>query len=131
MAADDPVTRDPVMREALFRHLWQQYQASIDRRARRGDVDLLAEAAERHEWPGAPGMGARVAELLRAAYCKRTEGEAPADRMTRDREIVGLADIHRQDGISARAAAERIAAIYGMEAEAVRKVIARKRAGDK
>jgi hypothetical protein len=75
-------------------------------------------------------MGPAIAELLRAAYCKRAEGAAPADRLARDREIIGLAEIHRAQGMTTRASEARIGAIYGIDPEAVRKVIKRK-SGDK
>jgi hypothetical protein len=113
--------------DQFFRHLWWFYQETQDDRARHGDVDLLAEAAERHTWPGAPEIGPAIAQLLRAAYCDH-EGESPAERWIRDKDICALAEIHSAQGLSKRASAERIADMAGMSPDAVRKIIARKSA---
>lgn len=118
-------------RPELFPYLWARYLETKDGRSRSGDVDLLAEAVERIEWPGTPEMGPEIARLLRQAYVGDKTGEGGAAyRTIRNQEIVGLAEIHRGMGRSERESADRIADIFGMTPDAVRKVIQRKR-GDK
>lgn len=110
--------------EALFRHLWQSYQATIDGRQKYGDVELLAEAAERMTWPGAPEIGATIARILRIRVVKKKTGlNSKHFRRTRDKEIIGLAAIHRDQGLQDKDSHLRIAEIFRMEVDAVRKVL--------
>ena len=112
----------------LQRHLWKSYQSTIDGRQHYGDVNLLAEAAERADWPGAPEMGAEIARLLRLAYVGEKEGRASKHyRVVRDREIAALAKIHADWNLTQKESFERIAAIYEITEDAVRKVVKRER----
>ena len=110
--------------EGLFRHLWTSYQSTIDGRQTYGDVELLAEAAERMEWPGAPEMGRTIARVLRAKVVKDKIGKASKHyKSVRDRQIFDLAQIHIEQGMTKVASYERIALIFEIEADAVAKVV--------
>lgn len=110
--------------EGLFRHLWTSYQSTIDGRQTYGDVELLAEAAERMEWPGAPEMGRTIARVLRAKVVKDKIGKASKHyKSVRDRQIFDLAQIHIEQGMTQVASYERIALIFEIEADAVAKVV--------
>jgi hypothetical protein len=114
------------MDEALFRHLWESYQATIDGRQKYGDVELLAQAAERIAWPGAPEFGSTIATVLREKIVEDKSGlNSKHFKLTRDREIIGLAAIHREQGLPANESRRRIAEMFRMEVEAVRKVLER------
>lgn len=126
MDSDDHVAREH--RRTLLRHLWSTYQATIDGRTKRGDVEVLAEAAARNDWAGVDEIGDTIAELLIAGY-RAEQKESPKWRMVRDREIVGLAKIHEEQGLTRTASFERIAHIYGMTPDAVTKVVKRKSKG--
>jgi len=113
----------------FFRHLWDCYQATIDKRQKYGDVTLLAEAAERMTWPSAPQIGPAIAEILRDQIIKNKVGAASKHyRNVRAREIEGLASVHLSQGMTANASHERIAAIFNMTPDAVRKSLERKTA---
>lgn len=110
--------------DALFRHLWKSYQATIDGRQKYGDVELLAQAAERMSWPGAPEIGSTIAKVLRDKVVKdKTDLNSKHFKLTRDREIVDLAAIHREQGWSAGDSNRRIAEIFRMEVDTVRKIV--------
>ena len=110
--------------EGLFRHLWTSYQSTIDGRQTYGDVELLAEAAERMEWPGAPEMGRTIARVLRAKVVKDKIGKASKHyKSVRDRQIFDLAQIHIEQGMTQVASYERIALIFEIEADPVAKVV--------
>lgn len=112
----------------LFRHIWNEYSRTTDGRANTGDVNLLVEATERVEWPGAPEIGAEIARLLRLAYVGQKEGLASKHyRVVRNGEIAGLAKIHVTQKLTQKESFERIADIYGMTVDAVRKIIERER----
>ena len=115
------------MRDAdLFHHLWKTYQATLDGRQKYGDVNLLAEAAERMTWPGAPEIGPTIAQILRDQIIKNKVGAASKHyRNVREREIEGLASIHFSQGLTAKESHERIAKIYHMTSDAVRKILDR------
>jgi hypothetical protein len=113
--------------EDLYRHLWSSYQSTINGRQANGDVALLAEAAERMEWPGAPEMGLTIARVLRAKVVKGKTGRAANfARVVRDREIVKLAQIHAEQGMTQKDSYECIARYYKMTVDAVRQQVARK-----
>lgn len=113
----------------LFHHLWISYQATIDKRQKYGDVTLLAEAAERMTWPGAPEIGPAIAEILRDQIIKNKVGAASKHhRNVRQREIEALASLHLSQGMTAKDSHERIAEIYNMTSDAVRKSLERKTA---
>lgn len=112
--------------DELQRHLWASYKATIDERQKYGDVNLLAEAAERNDWSGAPEMGEEIARLLRHAYVGEKKDRASKHYLVvRNREIVGLAKIHAAENLSQKESFERIAKIYGMSIDAIRKVVER------
>lgn len=114
------------MSDQLHRHLWQSYQSTIDGRQTYGDVNLLAEAVERVDWPGAPEMGAEIARLLRLAYVGEKEGRASKHyRAVRNREIAALAKIHADGDLTQKESFERIAKIYKISEDAVRAVVRR------
>ena len=113
--------------EDLFRHLWRSYQSTIDGRQKYGDVELLAEAADRMEWPGAPEMGRTIARVLRAKVVKDKIGEASNfHRVARDREILKLAQIHADQGMTQKDSYECIAKYYKTTVDAVRQKVDRK-----
>ena len=113
--------------EALFRHLWTSYESTINKRQKNGDVELLAEAAERMEWPGAPEMGKTIASLLRSQIIKNKTGQASQHhKVVRDREILTLARIHAEDRMAQTDSYETIAEIYNMTVDAVSKQVRRK-----
>lgn len=113
--------------ENLFRHLWAAYQATIDGRQTNGDVELLAEAAERMEWPGAPEMGRTIAKILRTKVVKGKTGAASNFyRVVRDREIVKLAQIHEDQGMTQKDSFECLAKYYKITVDAVRQQVERK-----
>jgi hypothetical protein len=113
--------------EELFRHLWTSYLSTIDGRQTNGDIELLAEAAERMEWPGAPEMGSTIASLLRKKIVKAKTGQASNfNRVVRDREILKLAQIHADQGMTQKDSHECIAKYYKMTVDAVRQQVDRK-----
>lgn len=113
--------------EDLLRHLWTAYQSTIDARQTNGDVELLAEAAERMEWPGAPEMGRTIARVLRANVVKDKTGKASKFyRVVRDREIVKLAKIHAEQGMTQKDSYECLAKYYRITVDAVRQQVDRK-----
>ena len=113
--------------EELFRHLWTSYQSTIDGRQKYGDVELLAQAAERMEWSGAPEMGSTIAKVLRAKVVKDKIGEASNFyRVVRDREILKLAQIHADQGMTQKDSYECIAKYYKTTFDAVRQQVDRK-----
>lgn len=118
---------DGINDEELFRHLWRVYQNTVDGRQKYGDVTVLAEAAERMNWPGAPEMGAAIAAILRNLVAKEKTGTASKHyRNVRHREIAGLARIHRQAGLTAAESHKRLEEIYGtMTPDGVRKIVER------
>ncbi len=110
--------------EGLFRHLWTSYQSTIDGRQTYGDVELLAEAAERMKWPGAPEMGSTIARVLRAKVVKDKIGKASKHyKSVRDRQIFDMAQILIDQGMTQTESYERIALIFEIEADAVAKVV--------
>ena len=110
--------------ENLFRHLWMSYQATIDGRQTNGDVELLAEAAERMEWPGAPEMGSTIARVLRAKVVEDKIGEASKHyKLVRDRQIFDLAQIYADRGMTQIESHQRIALLFKIESDAVTKVV--------
>lgn len=112
----------------LFRHLWNEYSRTMDGRANAGDVNILAEAVERIDWRGTPEIGAEIARLLRLAYVGDKDGLASKHyRVVRNGEIVGLAKIHATQKLTQKDSFERIADVYGMTVDAVRKVVERER----
>ena len=116
-----------VIQEALFRHIWKSYQETIDGRQKHGDVNLLAEAAERMTWPGAPEIGLTIAQILRDQVVGNKVGASSKHyRNVREREIEGLARMHESQGMTAGESHDRIAGIYGMTVDAVRKVLERR-----
>lgn len=108
-------------RAALLSFIWRSYTHTIDNRSKAGDVEMLAEAAERNDWAGSPEIGVAIAALLRKAYCNEVKSP-PGDSVLRDREIVELAE-------TLGASHATIADIYGIDPRAVSKVIQRKRKG--
>jgi hypothetical protein len=113
--------------EELFRHLWKSYLSTIDGRQTNGDIELLAQAAERMEWPGAPEMGSTIARLLRKNIVKAKTGQASNfHRVVRDREILKLAQIHADQGMTQKDSHECIAGYYNMSVDAVGQTIDRK-----
>ena len=79
------------MDKGIFRHLWKSYLTTIDGRQKYGDVELLAEAAERMVWPGAPEMGAAIAKVLRDKVVGDKKGSSAKHFHTvRDRELFRL-----------------------------------------
>ena len=119
---------DGINDEELFRHLWRVYQNTIDGRQKYGDVTVLAEAAERMNWPGAPEIGAAIAAVLRDAVVKDKTGKASKHyRNVRDKEIAGLAQIDLRKGITATETERHLAEIYDITTDAVRQIIKRAR----
>ena len=118
---------DGINDEELFRHLWRVYQNTIDGRQKFGDVTVLAEAAERMNWPGAPEIGSAIAVILRDVVAKEKTGTASKHyRNVRHREIAGLARIHHQAGLTAAESHKRLEEIYGtMTPDNVRKIVER------
>ncbi|WP_050524826.1 hypothetical protein [Pseudorhodobacter wandonensis] len=117
----------------LLDFLWRSYAKTFDGRTKNGDVELLAEAAERHEWPGAPKIGPAIAALLRAAYCEKLKGPSPSERLLRDQEILSLMEDFAARGWTSGKLENELAEVYGMDPEAVRKIVKRKQRahGDK
>lgn len=116
------------MDKGIFRHLWKSYWTTLDGRQIHGDVELLAEAAERIDWPDAPEIGTEISRLLRLAYVGDKEGAASKHyRVVRNRHIAGLAKTHATQNLTQKESFERIADIFGMTVDAVRKVIERER----
>lgn len=115
--------------EELFRHLWKLYVSTIDGRQKHGDLELLAEAAERMVWPGAPELGRTMGATLRELAAKGKTGAGTLSkhhRNVRDREIVGLARIHKQAGLTALKSYKRLAEIYvTLTPDGVRKIVER------
>ena len=112
----------------LFRHIWKLYQSTIDGRQKHGDLELLAEAAERMVWPGAPEIGPAIAAILRDLRAKNKSTWASKHyRNVRDKEIARLAQDHLREGITATESQRRWAEIYKMTPDGVRKVIERTR----
>jgi hypothetical protein len=110
--------------EELFRHLWTSYLSTIDGRQTNGDIELLAEAAERMEWPGAPEMGSTIASVLRAQVVKDKTGKASKHyKLVRDRQIFDLAQIHADQGMTQKDSHECIAVIFKIEPGAVTKAV--------
>ena len=118
---------DRISEDALFRHIWQTYQATVDGRQKYGDVTLLAEAADRMNWPGAPQIGTAIASILRDFVAKEKTGKASKHyRNVRDREIAALARIHLQAGMTSAESQKRLAEFYdNITPDAVRKIVER------
>lgn len=79
-------------------------------------------------WPGAPEMGSTIAKVLRAKVVKDKRATSSKHfKITRDREILGLAQIHADEGMTQIESHNIIAKYFGMTADAVRKTVTRKR----
>lgn len=112
--------------ESLFRHLWLSYEATIDGKQTYGDVGLLAEAAERMEWPGAPEMGRTIATVLRKQVIKdKNDIASKHHKVVRNSEILKLARLHADAKMTQTESHELIAGYFNMTPDAVRKTIER------
>ncbi len=103
----------------LLRHLWQSYEKTKDGRQKHGDLSLLAQAAERVPWPEAPELGREIAAILRQLDEKTKTSKH--ERNVRDAEICKLFEMQVNAGLPVSKSHERIADIFGMTTDSVRK----------
>ena len=105
----------------IFAHIWSSYQKTIDNKQIHGDVELLAEAADRIVFPGAPDLGPKIACILRTCVVKDKVGENSKHyKVVREREIMARIDLMLGRGVEKGRCYEEIASIYKMTPGAVR-----------